>query len=220
MQLLQPIPIMPGPNQCRNTPRFPALWISGTVDFRHRGGRGDRRTRCAQPPACCGDINSELHADAAAGGLTASSSNTRPHGIIREREFHRQPGFSRTRTPRCLFRLYCSTCSWSPLSASGRPLHRLYSARVPDSAGEHGRRRPETGPRGAVWGVPHWSSFRRPMTTLSKRSTSRRPAATSGRYHPGGGAWRRILRRPSTAPFRSGIRPIVRTDGTLANRSR
>jgi hypothetical protein len=37
MQLLQPIPIMPGPNQCRNTPRFPALWISGTVDFRHCG---------------------------------------------------------------------------------------------------------------------------------------------------------------------------------------
>ena len=31
MQLLQPIPIMPGPNQCRNTPRFPAPWISGTV---------------------------------------------------------------------------------------------------------------------------------------------------------------------------------------------
>jgi hypothetical protein len=66
-----------------------------------------------------------LNADAAAGGLTASSSNTRPHGIIREREFHRQPGFSRTRTPRCLFRLYCSTCSRSPLSASGRPFHRL-----------------------------------------------------------------------------------------------
>ncbi len=43
-----------------------------------------------------------------------------------------------------------------------------------------------------------------------------RPAATSGRCHPGSGGGRRIRRPASRAPRRSRMRPIVRTDGTPA----
>jgi hypothetical protein len=53
-------------------------------------------------------------------------------------------------------------------------------------------------------------------STMSKLSSSARPAPTSGRYHPRGGGGRRIRRRASRAPRPSRMRPIVRTDGTTA----
>src|SRR5215475_7265320 len=46
-------------------------------------------------------------------------------------------------------------------------------------------------------GMPPWMT--RPSTP-SKLSSSARPSATSGKYHPGGGGGRRSLRRASRAP--------------------
>ncbi len=54
-------------------------------------------------------------------------------------------------------------------------------------------------------------------STMSKLSSSARAAATSGRYHPRGGAGRRVLTRPSRAPRRARIRLIVRSDGAAVS---
>src|SRR5713101_6409655 len=51
-------------------------------------------------------------------------------------------------------------------------------------------------------------------STVSKLSSSARPAPTSGRYQPAGGGGRRTRRPASRAPRRSRMRPMVRTAGT------
>ena len=54
-------------------------------------------------------------------------------------------------------------------------------------------------------------------STISKLSSSARCSRTSWRYHPFGGGGNRMRRRPSKAPRRPRIRPMVRSEGTRSS---